>query len=273
MFRSALVGLKPTAEQKYLIEFAASLAARFKLQLTGVSVIDEHRVAAPEPVPLGGGAFKSELDQQRVEDARRGAAEATAALIAVAGACGITVDAEVCDGDVVQQLVRRVNTADCLICGHKAGGDASEHSLLNSILKHIPRPAIVVPDAPWSGQSIMVAYDGSFQASRALGEFANSGLDDGRSVTVVSLHHDLQEAQRLAAEGVASLRRHEITATPHGAALQGKIGAQLLEVARRLDAGLLVMGAFGHIAVREFLFGSTSREILDMLPLPVFLDH
>ena len=273
MFRSALVGLKPTAEQKYLVEFAVALAARNKLQLAGVSVIDEHRLAAPEPVPLGAGAYKSELDQQRLEDARRGASEATAALTTVAGACGVPVAVEVCDGDVVQQLIRHVNAADCLICGHTAGSDAGERSLLNSILKHNPRPAIVVPNTPFEGRNIIVAYDGSFQSSRALGEFTHSGLALGQTVFVVSLSQGLQEARRLAAEAVATLARHNIAATPHASVLTGRTGRQLLEEARRLEAGLLVMGAFGHTAVREFLFGSTSREILDTLPLPVFLDH
>jgi len=80
MFRSVLVALKSAPQQQYLVEFAVSLAARQGLELSGVSVIDEFRLTAPEPVPLGGGAFKMELDLQRLEDAQRGAQEATRAL-------------------------------------------------------------------------------------------------------------------------------------------------------------------------------------------------
>jgi len=179
----------------------------------------------------------------------------------------------VCHGDVVEQVVRRVHAVDCLICGHTAGSDSSERSLLNSILTHNPRPAIVVPDAPFAGHTIMVAYDGSFQSSRALREFAISDLANARNVAVVSLHKDIREASRLADEAVALLKRHEIEAVPYASLLSGKIGHQLLAEAKRLDAGLLVMGAFSHHTVRAFLFGSATSEILDTLPIPVFLDH
>jgi len=273
MFRYALVSLKPAPEQQYLVEFAVSLAARHGMELTGVSVIDEYRLTAPEPVPLGGGAFKTELNLQRLEDARKTAGEATAALVAAAEAQGVRATVEVCEGDVVEQVVRHVHGVDCLICGHTAGSDASERSLLNSILTHNPRPAIVVPDTPFAGHNIMVAYDGSFQSSRALKEFAVSDLSEGRNVAVVAIHKDVREASRLADEAVALLKRHEIEAVPYGSALSGRIGRQLLAEAQRLDAGLLVMGAFSHHAVRAFFFGSTTSEILDTLPIPVFLDH
>jgi nucleotide-binding universal stress UspA family protein len=256
-----------------LVDFAVSLADRHGLSLRGVSVIDEHRLAAPEPVPLGGGAFKAELDLQRLEAARQGAADAAAALTAAAEARSVPLMFETCEGDVVAQLIRRVNAVDCLVCGHTAGSDASERSLLSSILKHNPRPAIVVPDTPFGGRNIMVAYDGSFQAARALGEFAQCGLAAGRTTFVVSLHDDMQEARRLAEEAVAHLARHEVVASPRAALLKGRTGRQLLEQASLLEAGLLVMGAFGHTAVREFFFGSTSRDILDTLPLSLFLDH
>jgi nucleotide-binding universal stress UspA family protein len=273
MFRYALVALKPAPQQQYLVEFAVSLALRHNMELAGVSVIDEYRLTAPEPVPLGGGAFKTELDLQRLEDARQGAEEAAAALAAAAQSQRVRTTVEVCDGDVVEQVVRRVHAADCLICGHTAGSDASERSLLNSILSHNPRPAIVVPDAPFAGHNIMVAYDGSFQSSRALREFAISNLCQGRNIAVVSLHKDIREASRLADEAVSLLKRHGIAAVPYGSALSGNIGRQLLAEAKRLDAGLLVMGAFGHHSVRTFFFGSTTSEILNTLPIPVFLDH
>ena len=43
--------------------------------------------------------------------------------------------------------------------------------------------------------------------------------------------------------------------------------------ARRLKAGLLVMGAYGQPVLREFFLGSVTRTILEESPVPLFLYH
>jgi len=42
-------------------------------------------------------------------------------------------------------------------------------------------------------------------------------------------------------------------------------------MAYECDADLLVMGAYGHSRVREFLFGGVTRDLLAASPLPVFM--
>ena len=47
----------------------------------------------------------------------------------------------------------------------------------------------------------------------------------------------------------------------------------ILEQARQLGARLLVMGAYGQPAIREFFFGSVTRTVLKESPVPLFLYH
>ena len=47
----------------------------------------------------------------------------------------------------------------------------------------------------------------------------------------------------------------------------------ILEQVRRLKAGLLVMGAYGQPALREFFLGSVTRKVLEESPVPLFLYH
>ncbi|MIL10174.1 universal stress protein, partial [Salmonella enterica subsp. enterica] len=46
-------------------------------------------------------------------------------------------------------------------------------------------------------------------------------------------------------------------------------------VAHTLENGadLLVMGAYGHSWLREFLFGGVTRSILETTPVPTFVSH
>ncbi|MGZ6022234.1 MAG: universal stress protein, partial [Rhizomicrobium sp.] len=47
----------------------------------------------------------------------------------------------------------------------------------------------------------------------------------------------------------------------------------LTEYVQSNKADLLVMGAYGHSRIREFVLGGATRSILDKPPVPVFLSH
>ncbi|HEX8375268.1 MAG TPA: universal stress protein, partial [Geminicoccaceae bacterium] len=77
----------------------------------------------------------------------------------------------------------------------------------------------------------------------------------------------------LAAEGCAILAGHGATAViPRPLVEGGGEAADLIaaELAR-LEAGLLVMGAFGERSFAEWLFGSTTRDLLARAEPAVFL--
>ena len=47
----------------------------------------------------------------------------------------------------------------------------------------------------------------------------------------------------------------------------------ILEQIGRLNAGLLVMGAYGQPVLREFFLGSVTRTVLQECRVPLFLFH
>jgi nucleotide-binding universal stress UspA family protein len=274
MFRALLAAVKPETCPDFVVDYAIALAAQHKLEMDSCSVIDLARLAPAEPVPLGGSAFKSERDEQIVASARQHAAEAMSRIGAASRAQGVTCFAEVKEGDTATVLAAAVQRCDLLVCGHTRGGDATEQSLLHSILKHAPRPAIIVPQADVSaGSAVLVAYDGSAQAARALASFADSGLAQGRAVHIASFDDGSGIARVHAETAKAFLRRHGVPSEIQIGMLAKDAGRLILDEAQHVSAGLIVMGAFGQSAVREFFFGSASRTILAVLPVPVFLDH
>jgi nucleotide-binding universal stress UspA family protein len=69
------------------------------------------------------------------------------------------------------------------------------------------------------------------------------------------------------------LSHHKIEAVPHVLKLAGPPAAPILEQVRSLGAGLLVMGAYGQRALREFFVGSVTRTALGECPVPLFVYH
>jgi nucleotide-binding universal stress UspA family protein len=266
--------MKPADVQNSLVEFATSLAEHHKLILDACAVIDLDRLAPAEPVSIGGSAYKVERDKHRLALAREQAAAALSALESTARVQGTAWNGATLEGDTPSILAEAVQRCDLLLCGHSTGGDAGERLLLQEILKHSPRPAIIVPESlTTSGQNAIIAYDGSIQAARALASFVATGLAASQTIHVLSIGEDADLARRHADSAQSYLQRHNLQCTTQIVRPTGRLGDQILEETARASAGLLVMGAFGHNVLREFFLGSVTRSVLRALSLPVFLDH
>jgi nucleotide-binding universal stress UspA family protein len=71
----------------------------------------------------------------------------------------------------------------------------------------------------------------------------------------------------------AWLGRHGIPARTGHPPAAGNVAEALLSIAADLDAGLLVMGGYGHARYRELLLGGVTATILRTMTLPVLLAH
>jgi nucleotide-binding universal stress UspA family protein len=70
MLKRILVGLGGTDYATTAINQAIALAVAHKAEVTGVSVLDEARLASVGPVPLGGGHYAHELAEHRLTKAQ-----------------------------------------------------------------------------------------------------------------------------------------------------------------------------------------------------------
>jgi nucleotide-binding universal stress UspA family protein len=90
---------------------------------------------------------------------------------------------------------------------------------------------------------------------------------------MVSVHTDRRIAARHAERAADFLWQHDVRAIAHPVETESAPAAILLNLARELNAGLLVMGPYGQPAVREFFLGSVTRTLLADSSVPLFLFH
>ena len=135
------------------------------------------------------------------------------------------------------------------------------------------RPLVVVPpgDAPVSDK-VLVGYDGSVPAMRALQLFALLRPAGETQVRVLSVAEERAEALRLAEGAAAYLRTHGFEAEAVGVEGSHPVEALLAEAAA-MPAGLLVMGSYEESGLRTFFTGSATRRLLHAVPCPVFVAH
>jgi nucleotide-binding universal stress UspA family protein len=107
---------------------------------------------------------------------------------------------------------------------------------------------------------VLVAYDGSRLAMKAVDQIARSPVTVGSETTAVK--KGLRDAQALLkAAGIDA----ETTI------VEGRPEDRLGEMVEADGFGLLVMGAYGHSRVRSLMIGSTTTEMVRSCKVPVLL--
>ena len=173
------------------------------------------------------------------------------------------------DGIVELLVEERGRRADYVVVEQPAHHDyGTSWQALRAALFTTDRPVLVVPpqSAVQFGRRVAIAW-----------------RDDGRATkAVLSVLHCLTRAERVFAligkRGDAAPRVPPILAE-HGIAVEmhalliggGPLGAALLGKAHELGADMLVMGAYQHSPLREFLLGGVTRHMLAHGDLPMLL--
>jgi nucleotide-binding universal stress UspA family protein len=142
------------------------------------------------------------------------------------------------------------------------------------------RPVLIFPEhsarpLTASFATIAVAWDGSQPAARAVGDAMPflrrathvrifSATDD-KPMPSVALGHEI--AQQLIAEGVDAIYE-EVRKTD-----QHTIGSFIENYVADHNSDLMVMGAYGHSKLREFILGGATRSVLMNPPGWIMLSH
>lgn len=139
------------------------------------------------------------------------------------------------------------------------------------------RPVLMIPREPrksFALNTATVAWDFSRPAARAVGD-ALPLLTKAKRVHIVTVSNEKRiETGRSGPELAKHLARHGVEVILETVDAAGRsIGAALEAATRDHDSDLLVMGAYGHSRLREFVLGGATRSVINLPPLPVLLSH
>lgn len=173
------------------------------------------------------------------------------------------------------QLAARARAYDLVIVPHY--GHPETRSLVEGLVFESGRPVLLLPPEGMAGHrfdELVIGWDGSRAAARALAD-ALSFCECARAVTVVAVVDEKSLPDTaVASDAVRHLSRHGISATSVEIPANGQdAGSALRSYCRQTGADLLVMGAYGHTRMREFILGGATRSILDKPDVPVLLSH
>jgi nucleotide-binding universal stress UspA family protein len=175
-------------------------------------------------------------------------------------------------------LVRSGRFASLVVIGRPGADDENiAPATVKAAIYDCARPVIIAPPdlKPGPIGSVVVAWNGSQQAARAVGSALPFLATAGKVTVLVA---DAKPEDVGASLLMRNLGRRGIAATVDTAkfgALTGRgRGRALLAYARDKGADLLVMGAYGHGELSNFLgLGGATAKVIASCPVPLLLAH
>jgi nucleotide-binding universal stress UspA family protein len=156
-------------------------------------------------------------------------------------------------------------------------GDYLHQWYAESVIFGSGRPTVVLPHGrkrSFALDTVIVAWDFSQPATRAIAD-AMPILEKAKRVCVLTVTKEKAiDTRRSGAELAKHLARHGVDVVLDEVDAKGRgIGDVFEAHVTYRNADLLVMGAYGHSRLREFVLGGATKSILTRPPAPIFLSH
>src|SRR5215475_5844334 len=122
--------------------------------------------------------------------------------------------------------------------------------------------------------TVIVAWDFSRPATRAIAD-AMPILEKAKRVCVLTVTKEKAiDTRRSGAELAKYLARHGVDVVLDEVDARGRTIGEVFEAHLTYRNGnLLVMGAYGHSRLREFVLGGATKSMLTRPPEPIFMSH
>jgi nucleotide-binding universal stress UspA family protein len=264
-----LINVKDTRDDDAAMQAGMALASRHHAYATGLNIVEVYpsTMAMPDVARV----LEEEEEEARACDAWWGN---TCRRNGVDGAW------EVIRGMYAPVLARRSCMADLTVSRLPNGGDTPPNGMdhISQALLASGSPMLLVPqtcdDPSFRLERILVAWNSTEPSMHAL----RAALPFLRDATMV----DMVDGSFDELPGIAPpllpvrdwLKRHHVTLSSlRDFPPSTHVGEALLEQAYAAHTDLLVMGAWGHSRVSEWMLGGTTRHVLKHAKLPVLVAH
>lgn len=267
----------PQATDASEIQEAVSFAVALDARISALACVVQ--VRAPSQHLLSDAFVAGLVGSERKKSADT-AAELLAVFQASAKKSGVFRESltETCfTSDAPNLLIREARLRDLTIVPEISDG-SDYRWYAESIVFGSGRPVLLLPQRNRTRElaldTVVIAWDGSRPAARAVAD-ALPILERAKKVHVLTALNEKELGSEWpAAELSKYLERRGIDATADCIDAAGRpIGEILSSYVTSNQADLLVMGAYGHSRLREFILGGATRSMFFNSPLPILLSH
>jgi nucleotide-binding universal stress UspA family protein len=278
-YKSIIVSLNELDAISTLLKVGVDLAGRFDAHLTGLYVIP-----GPAVYPAVGPYGVPEVNDIVTQYFDEGAKDTRQKFESALNSAGISFDwreIRAASPDIASTVSEVGRVADLLILSEtdQKAAMGVELEFVTNVIMDSGRPVLILPRQSPSKlklQQIVCGYNGSKESARAIHDALPFLIPAGdvRLVWVDPSRNSESAGPLPGAEMAEVLDRHGIKVTAEGMPTSGQdVGEALLTRAQDLGADLIVMGAYGHSRLREYVLGGATRSALSNIRIPLLMSH
>lgn len=273
MSRKVLACIDASPYAQAVCDYAAWAAKKLNVAMSVIHVLDKS--AKPTTTDLSGsiglGSQEALLAQLAELDEKHGKLVLESGRIMLdaakmrAEAAGVSaVDERLRHGQLVETLAELEEETRLLVLGKRGISSADAHGHIGlhveRVIRTLHKPILLTQQSYTEPKSIMLAFDGSATALKGLEMLAASPLGKGLPVHLVMAGATTAatEAHMDAAAGILRNAGFDTTVSIIG----GEPEEVLHQYQQQHNIDLLVMGAYGHSRIRQFIVGSTTTAMI-----------
>ena len=276
MVKRILLPLDSSAYSDAATEYAIQLAKRTKAQVDGMVILDIPGIEKSiGPVAMGALYWADKLEKKKAEEAHE---HVNALLEKFKKRCkdeGVTGNEAEYQGSPSELIVEQSIYYDIVVMGlrtyYKFGSDDEPGDTLDKVLGNTITPVLAVPDNYKSleGANILISFDGSLPAARALQHFAYFASSVNFNIKIINSSDDKNTGDAILQHAKSYLKTYidkdvETIWTP------GKIINVVNE--EYLDwADLFVVGVHSKSGFLDFIVGSLTKDLIEYGKKLVFI--
>jgi nucleotide-binding universal stress UspA family protein len=276
MIKDIVVNLGVNTERGPVGDYAVSVADALHAHLTGIAFVYDPIV----PVS-GAGYIPAEVIETQQADNEAAAKAAIDRFSAATNRAGLsaeplTITASLSGaGDQFGRIARRFDLA--IVGQAEPETSTLDEIIAESTLFESGRPMIMVPyiqKTPLKLDNVMVCWDGSRQAARAIADAMPLLVKAGKIEIVIITNERGKQDEIEGADIGQHLARHGLKVDVHripGGNID--VADAILSHASDSGADFMVMGGYGHSRLREFVLGGVTHTIFRSMTIPALMSH
>jgi nucleotide-binding universal stress UspA family protein len=177
-------------------------------------------------------------------------------------------------GDLIEAVIDLEDEIRVLVLGLRGqvheNGNQQIGTKLEAVIRSLHRPILIVNDTFKQPKTLMIAYDGSEAADKAVDMVAANALYKGLVCHLVCVNKNQDTAEKLLQLATKRLQATENVEVITNK-LKGKADLELCAFQEQHDIDLTVMGAFSHTRLHDKLLGSFTHKMLINTNKPLLL--
>ena len=273
MIRDLVVNLATTTKHDRARDYALSIGEQFDAHVTGIAFAFEPIIPVMSNIE---GLPAAYLEKERAANEKAAQTTKEKFLQSNAVRCE-SYSPQVTVSGAANLFAKFSRNYDLCVVEQADAHTTHYDLLIEAALFDSGRPVFVIPyihDKSAKFDTALICWDGSKQAARAVAD-AMPFLRKAKRIQIITVAEERKITEDFPGAEIAQhLTRHELKVQTKRIDVEDiDIANAILSHATDIDADFIVMGAYGHTRLREFIFGGVTAQVLATMTVPVLMSH